>query len=204
MMTTINETDIDIDRQLVCRYIGYSKDVEPSARIASLLDEYIENARHLIEPSYSYVIKEIREVNDCYSIIEKDICFEGKVVGGLLEKCDNDNMIVESYVLDAIGSSAVESLAEYVQGIVGEIAYHNGLSISRRFSPGYCDWPITEQEKIFSVLDRHSSLVNLSSDHMMSPQKSVSGIIGIGSGENGVAAYNPCKTCEKRNCVGRR
>ncbi|NQT73306.1 MAG: hypothetical protein HQ553_11165 [Chloroflexi bacterium] len=225
MMTTISETDIDIDRQIVCRYIGYSRDVEPSPRIASLLDEYIENAKHLIEPSYSYVIKNVHEVNDNCATVEDSVCFEGKVISKLLDRCDkvaifvltiggrleeiaaqlaDDNMIVESYVLDAIGSSAVENLAEFVQGIIGETAYHRGFSISRRFSPGYCDWDISQQEKVFQALDGHSSVVKLSPEHLMTPQKSISGIIGMAPSQNDVATYNPCKTCEKHNCVGRR
>ncbi len=37
----------------------------------------------------------------------------------------------------------------------------------------------------------------------MIPRKSISGIIGIGSNGN-VQDYNPCKTCEKHDCLGRR
>lgn len=225
MMTTISETDIDIDRQSVCRYIGYSADIEPSPRIASLLDEYIENAKHLIEPSYSYVIKNVKEVNDHRARLDDSVQFEGNVISKLLARCDkvavfvltiggrleeiagqlaDDNMIVESYVLDAIGSSAVENLAEFVQGVIGETSHHHGYSISRRFSPGYCDWDISQQEKVFQSLDGHASLVKLSPENLMTPQKSISGIIGIAPRESNVATYNPCRTCEKRNCVGRR
>lgn len=216
--------DIKIDRQLVCRYIGYSGDVEPSARISSLLDEYIENAEHLIEPSYEYVIKDIWNVRGDQVIVEDNIIFEGNVISKLLDRCNEvaifvltiggrleeisaklaeDQMIVESYVLDAIGSSAVESLADLVQGKIGELARNHHLSISRRFSPGYCDWHISQQEVIFRVLNGCNSLVQLSPEYLMTPQKSISGIIGIGH-ESEIASYNPCKTCEKRNCVGRR
>ena len=54
------DMDINVDIKDVCRYLGYSPDVEPSPRIASLLGEYIETARNLIRPAYSYIIKDIK------------------------------------------------------------------------------------------------------------------------------------------------
>ncbi len=225
MLTTLSNIDIEIDRNKVCRYIGYSDSVDPSPRIASLLDEYIENAMHLIEPSYSYLFKSVAEASDCNASLEDSINLEGTVVGKLAQQSDkfalfiltigdrleemtaqlaDDGMIVESYVLDAIGSSAVENLAEFVQGVIGEIAYHYGHSISRRFSPGYCDWDISQQEMLFRAIGERESGVMLSEGYLMTPQKSISGIIGIGKRDSGITKYNPCKTCERRNCVGRR
>jgi hypothetical protein len=43
----------------------------------------------------------------------------------------------------------------------------------------------------------------LTDSYLMLPRKSVSGIIGIGCGA-GVKDYNPCRTCDKRGCPGRR
>ncbi len=225
MLTTLNNADIEIDRNTVCRYIGYTDGVEPSPRIASLLDEYIENAIHLIEPSYAYLFKSVEEANENIAFLEDSITFEGTVVGRLAQQSEkvaifiltigdrleqmvaklaDDGMIVESYVLDAIGSSAVENLAEFVQGVIGEVAYHNGHSISRRFSPGYCDWDISQQDAVFRAIDGHESSVILNEGYLMTPQKSISGIIGVGTRDSGITKYNPCKTCVRRNCVGRR
>jgi len=38
----------------------------------------------------------------------------------------------------------------------------------------------------------------------MIPQKSISGIIGIGPASANVENYDPCKTCKKKDCPGRR
>ena len=54
MVTTSKQ--LDIDKQQVLQNIGYGIDYRPSARIMSLINEYIENAHHLVAPSYSYVI----------------------------------------------------------------------------------------------------------------------------------------------------
>ena len=217
--------DIDIDRRSVCRYLGYAVDVDPSARISSLLDEYIEKTRHLIEPSYSYLIKDIERVEGSRSFIKGPVVFESEAIARLLERCEkiavfiltigsrleetvvklaDNNLIVEAYVLDAIGSSVAENLADLLQEKIRDEAHSNGLCISRRFSPGYCDWDISQQEIVFPALNGDSSGVFLSDEFMMTPQKSISGIIGIGQCNSGMDSFNPCKTCNKRNCPGRR
>jgi hypothetical protein len=224
-MTESSRVDIDIDRSSVCRYLGYAVDVVPSARISSLLDEYIEKTRHLIEPSYSYLFKDMERVEGPRSFIEGQVVFESEAIARLLERCEkiavfiltigsrleetvgqlaDDKLIVEAYVLDAIGSSVAESLADLVQEKIGNEAHAQGLCISRRFSPGYCDWDISQQEMVFSALNGDSSGVFLSEEFMMTPQKSISGIIGIGLGDSDMDSFNPCKTCNKRNCPGRR
>ena len=224
-MVVSDRVNVDIDRRSVCRYLGYKADVEPSARIASLLDQYMERARHLIEPSYSYIISDIDRVEVSRALIKGRIVFKSEVIARLLERCEkvavfiltigdrleetigrlaDDGLIVEAYVLDAIGSSVAESLADVVQSKIGDLARAQGLCISRRFSPGYCDWDINQQRVLFRAIDGDSSRVYLSEECMMMPQKSISGIIGIGLRDQGVESYTPCETCNNRNCPGRR
>lgn len=127
-------------------------------------------------------------------------------IGNRLEKrvvrLAEDGLILESAVLDAIGSVAAEMVAEFVQGRVEEVAHAQGLRVSRRFSPGYCDWAIRQQKMLFRAMDGNSVGVRLTKECLMVPRKSISGVIGIGPGE--MKNYNPCKTCNKRDCIGRR
>jgi hypothetical protein len=39
---------------------------------------------------------------------------------------------------------------------------------------------------------------------LMLPRKSISGVIGIGLPGHGIEEYNPCITCRKKDCPGRR
>jgi cobalamin-dependent methionine synthase I len=58
--------------------------------------------------------------------------------------------------------------------------FYGNKSIYRRLSPGYGDWPIADQEKIFAVLDPDKNIgVKLTDSHIMIPEKSTSGIMGI-------------------------
>ena len=223
MIAISNRVDIEIDRQRVLLSIGYRTDRKPSARIVSLIDEHMENAHQLMEPAYSYIIKDIEAVRRSCVFLDGSIVFESEVMARLMEQCKmvtvflvtigsrlekmvlrlaEDGLVLESAVLDAIGSVATETVAEFVHGRIEEVAHAQGLRVSRRFSPGYCDWAIRQQKKIFRAMDGNSMGVRLTKECLMVPRKSISGVIGIGPRE--MKNYNPCKTCNKRDCLGRR
>jgi len=73
-METLCE-QLNINRHQVFRDIGYAADCKPSARMVSLVDEYVEHARDLIEPLYSYVIKGIVLVQGSHVILEDSVIF---------------------------------------------------------------------------------------------------------------------------------
>ncbi|UCD57065.1 MAG: hypothetical protein JSV16_14820 [Candidatus Hydrogenedentota bacterium] len=82
----------------------------------------------------------------------------------------------KAYILDCLGSNAAESAAAVTHRVVQE---KFKLSM-RRYSPGYNDWDISQQEILFEFLGRENARevgVGLTPDFMMAPRKSVSGII---------------------------
>ncbi len=217
--------DVEIDKSQVCHFIGYDDNHKLSARISSLVDDYAKNAQQLINPLYSYVIKDVEWARGSIAFIEDSIIFKSKIVVQLLEQCkqvaifvvtigkyledtawqlSRDGLILQATVLDAVGSDAVEKAADRVQDKIREAARSDGLVISRRFSPGYCDWNIGQQRMIFHALTGHALGVRLTGECLMIPQKSISGIVGIGSPSSNVENYNPCQFCNKEDCPGRR
>jgi len=215
----------DIDMQQVLNNIAYSAAREPATRIVSLVNEYVENVHHLIEPSYSCVIRDIKLVQGAHVVIDGPIFLRSQVIARLMEECHKaaifvatignhleemacclaeDGLILRAAVLDAIGSVAAESVASFVQDRVGEIADEQGLVISQRFSPGYCDWDIGQQEMLFRAMDNDSAGILLTEGCLMIPRKSISGIVGIGACDSDVEDYNPCKTCNRHDCQSRR
>lgn len=225
MLVTDESFDIDIaiDKKQVCHYVGYDDDHNLSARISSLIDDYAEHVHDLISPSYSYIIRDVEWARGSITLIENSIIFQSRIIAQLLEHCPQvaiflvtigeyleetacqlakDGRILQSTVLDAMGSDAVEKVADFVQDKIREVAAAQGLVTSRRFSPGYCDWNIGQQRMLFRALDGNTLGIRLTGECLMIPQKSISGIIGMGIGE--VKDYNPCRTCDKRDCVGRR
>jgi len=217
--------DIEIDKKQVCHYIGYEDDKNLSARVSSLIDDYTEHAHDLINPSYSYVIKDVEWARGSMSLAEGSIIFKSRIIAKLLERCPQvaiflvtigkyleetafqlarDGLILQATVLDAIGSDAVEKMADFAQDRINEVAKAQGLVTSRRFSPGYCDWNIGQQRMLFYALTGNTVGIRLTGECLMIPQKSISGIIGIGPSIDKVENYNPCKTCNKQDCPERR
>jgi len=221
MVTESNR--FNMNRQRVLRDIGYAPDSKPSSRMEALVNDYIENAHQFISPSFSYVVRDIELVKGSSVILEGSIIFESGVIARLLEQCKKvamfvltignyledtaarlaqDGLVLQSAVLDAIGSDAAERLADSVEDQISEVAHNQGFTISRRFSPGYCDWDVSQQKMVFQVMKGDCAGVHLTDGCLMLPRKSISGIIGIGP--CGLEDYNPCKTCNKDDCVGRR
>jgi hypothetical protein len=216
---------MDIDKQEVLSNIGYNDEYQPSARIASLVNDYIENYHDLIASSYSYNIRDVESVQGNRVAIGGSITLESEVIANLLAPCPKaavfaltignhleemvaylaeNGLILQATVLDAIGSGAAEKLAAYVEDRIKRLANAEGLVTSRRFSPGYCDWEVSQQKMVFQALNGDSAGIRLTKSLLMIPRKSMSGIIGIGPAHHNIENYNPCHTCNKKDCPGRR
>jgi hypothetical protein len=190
-----------------------------------LIDDYAEHAHGLINPSYSYVIKDVEWARGSIAFVEGSIIFKSRIMTRLLEHCAQvaiflatigkyleetsfrlarDGLILQATVLDAIGSVAVEEVAGFARDKIKEIAKAQGHVISRRFSPGYCDWNIGQQQMLFYALAGNTIGIRLTGECLMIPQKSISGIIGIAPSNANLENYDPCKTCRRKDCPGRR
>jgi hypothetical protein len=223
-MQLIKEKTITLDKHQILSQIGYDDDYEPSARIGTLVDDYIENYHNLIESSYSYIIRDVKSVKGKRTSLENSIYLESGVIARLLGKCEKvaifaltigshleemvaylaeSGLVLQATVLDAIGSGAAEQLAVYIEDSIRKLAGSRGLFISRRFSPGYCDWDVSQQEMIFKAIEGKTVDIRLTEEYLMIPRKSISGIIGIGSNSD-IKDYNPCRTCKIADCPGRR
>ena len=199
--TSISLPEIEVDERQILRGIGYKNDSEPSVRISTLVNDHIQLAHQLVTPSYSHVINNVSMVRKNDVFVGDMFMFRSSVIARLLEKCQhvasflvtignklekeatrlaNKGLILESYVLDAIGSSMVENIAEHIEKEIGITASTQGNCISRRFSPGYCDWSIRQQKEIFRMIDGALVGVRLTTGFLMMPQKSISGVVGIG------------------------
>ena len=81
----------------------------------------------------------------------------------------------DGYIMDAMGSAAVEGLMDYVTDLL-----HENYSITNRFSPGYADLSLGIQNALLERLNAFNTLgITLSNELMMTPMKSITAIIGI-------------------------
>jgi hypothetical protein len=115
----------------------------------------------------------------------------------------DEKNVLAAYLLDAVGSVLVEELADLVQGDVAAYAARHGLFVGYRYSPGYCDWDIREQAKLFALLDAGSLEVRLPPSMLMDPRKSISAVFPLGRDARAIAAPS-CFGCAVRDCKNRR
>lgn len=109
---------------------------------------------------------------------------------------------LEGYLVDLIGSGMVESLVDQMHTHIKTMAGTRGMKVTNHYSPGYCSWEVNEQQKLFKLMPPGWCGITLSESSLMSPIKSISGIIGIGP----EVAYHPasCALCPMPHCQFRK
>jgi hypothetical protein len=136
---------------------------------------------------------------------EEIVCFVGTIGTGVeneINRLLDKQKLAEAYILDAMASVAVENMIDRFQNLMEKRFSAEERAVTLRFSPGYCDWPVTQQKKLFNIFNPKQLNVELLDSCLMKPRKSVSGVFGITPQES--ASYNPCRDCPTRRCESRR
>jgi len=129
------------------------------------------------------------------------VCTAGDGIGQWTKEVNASGDPVMGFVIDAFGSDIAEAVADKLHLMVGEEVSQLGNSITNRYSPGYCGWPVKNQQELFSFFPEKFCGISLSPSSLMQPIKSVSGFIGIGQ-EVKNRGY-ACDNCNVEHCVYR-
>jgi hypothetical protein len=109
---------------------------------------------------------------------------------------------LEGYVADLVASAIAESVAEQIHGHIAKEAAARGLKFTNRYSPGYCDWGVGDQQGLFSLFPPGFCGITLSASSLMSPIKSASGVVGIG--KSVLYREYTCELCSMTHCAYRQ
>jgi len=82
-------------------------------------------------------------------------------------------------VLDAVGSGAIEGFVDAVQEHLAREMARLGRALTTRYSPGYGDWHLPDQEWLVAVSGGSAIGIELTESFMMIPRKSVTALIGL-------------------------
>jgi hypothetical protein len=110
--------------------------------------------------------------------------------------------MLEGYMMDAVGSAAAEACTDQAEAAIRAEAEAAGWKITNRLSPGYCEWPTQDQGKLFDLLPGHPCDICLTDSCLMTPIKSVSGVIGLGPDARYLDYM--CSVCTLTTCYKRR
>jgi hypothetical protein len=124
----------------------------------------------------------------------------------LMRRASDEGRLLDLTLLDAVASETVEALAAQAQAEIAAAAERAGRGSTRRYSPGYCDWALEQQDAFahWSLLE--ATGIELTPDRLMIPEKSITAVMGIGPpGSVGrrLAKPPPCARCPYRDtCPG--
>jgi hypothetical protein len=220
-VTGLNSIRVEITEKALFKRIGGSQNRKVSTRIKAGIKKAVEEVSHYMEAKAIYSILPVMKENGSI-ILYGGFSFKSSNLGVLFASCDKAavflvtigpeierviNEYMDSHphygvILDAAASAAAEATARYTQNYIDrKLSQEEKTTL--RYSPGYCDWPISEQREIFKILPHETIGVELSDDSFMSPRKSVSGVIGICPADSKFPG-NLCIDCPKFNCPYRR
>jgi hypothetical protein len=214
-----------IDPMEVAALLGYPTGKQVPQKVLTILTELQSRALDLFQPMYQYTIFPIHSIDHEKQTVTLDgiHVFHGEGVAEALrystqaaiflvtlghpivEEIERLNRVDVSrgFFLDVLSSVAVENLAEQVHLEIARLVLSQGWYVGHRYSPGFCDWDLTQQRVLFSFLDSPLLSVQLTDHCMMIPRKSVSAIIGTGRKREEMA-ISPCGNCKRTDCMARR
>jgi hypothetical protein len=176
----LNHFELHVPDRRVYFRIGYkSRQQEVPENVRDLVREMRRIHEKLIQPRAVYQILDYKETNrhSIFADSQKTalcICSIGPELEQLSQQWMQKNQILKGFILDSFGSEAAEALAKQCDAILVDKALTMNLWPSKRFSPGYGKWDISQQKYVFEVLPAEKIGVRLSDACMMIPRKSVS------------------------------
>lgn len=211
-----------INKSELLRYLGY-KGGEYGEKIEENIDVAISLCLEKITPRS--VIKKYELVKEPLSLKGTNMLLQGKDIKKHLEDCNevyilgatigfeiektvnkliNDNPLL-GVIVDSAGICAIES---YCDDLCEELQRQNEKQLTWRFSCGYGDFPLSQQKDFVSLLEMQKRIgVFINEDSfMMSPQKSVTAIVGVkeNATDVGVKCKSKCVNCGNLSCAYRK
>lgn len=216
-----------IDEQELARFLGAGDNPSFSFSTTSKIERWIKTVETIIQPSVYYCVKTIesvdrhtvhlegglqlqsRNVSKTLRPCNEAVCFIATIgdrVEGIMKRCMSSHRYSDAYIVDAMASVAIENVVDQFQEGMAARYRTQGQAVTLRFSPGYCDWNLRDQKKVFSLFDSDQIDVELLESCFIVPRKSIVGIFGICTATDGISdcSYNPCTECPKLDCETRR
>ena len=183
------------DLRTACRYLGmpFPPEKDMLHRLSLLAKELEEHSA----PACIYRIYPLQKAAEGRRLSDTDLLLWGQSAQGLLRDCNRAAILVATLgfaadrylktaqqrdmaaaaMLDACASAYLETVADEAEAEIKEVA---GQFLTDRFSPGYGDLPLSLQPLLIKYTDAEKRLgVHVSSSMMLSPQKSLTAVIGL-------------------------
>ncbi|MCW2277165.1 methionine synthase [Heliophilum fasciatum] len=152
----------------------------------------------------------------------------GGDIGQAIDRCFADGEYTKALLLDAVGTAAVETVADGANRLIEQEAARRGLAATWRYSPGYGDWDVTVQPELIVLAAGAAIGLTVTSHAMLKPRKSVTALIGLSPRKAAVTTLdntmlgtplqsmpttastkkgctrNRCDICGRKDCLARK
>ncbi|MGM0370601.1 MAG: hypothetical protein ACQEP9_09275 [Bacillota bacterium] len=206
--------------------MGYQAQTVSNQNIERLIAQSIERAKSIIKPQGNYIrLEEIVIKGDKVDLGAGQLKFSSQDIADLLANQQQvallavtvgpeieakvkelfaDDQLTKATIFDAIGSVAVENLAEQLNQTIAQRAKEIGLpSLTMRYSPGYGDLSLEIQDQLLNLVEGQDLGIKTNDSQLLIPQKSITALIGLGQTKSQVQAkcdFN-CASCDYDSCL---
>ncbi len=216
-MKTIN---FAIDKKEALRYAGHKAE-EISPQLNEKFEKIYKLCQSYIKPNYALARVKICNDEKAVRIENTDIVLPGEDIKKHLDGCNEcyilcatagfgaDGFIRSMQGLDTVSglfadgccTRAVESYCDAIEKELRAELKKENKFLTRRYSPGYGDFPFTIQPEILRLLNTEKTIgVTCNESCIMSPSKSVTAIMGIAN-KKPTDRQTKCQNCPNReNC----
>ena len=204
--------------------MGYGQSI-PDEAILQEIDKVLREVKSFLKPSFCYFVKYGALDLEQYTLTIEDTTLSvGKIIARQLrgseaysffvctagmdfEDYQRELMrkgdMVRVFIADALGSVIAEKAADRMEESLQMNIDKLGWKHTNRFSPGYCSWHVSQQQLLFPLFGTPEPCgVHLSDSSLMTPIKSVSGVIGVGP--NVRHLDYTCGLCDFDKCFKKR
>ena len=215
---------ITLDLGEMYRFMGLSpENGAPDGEIGEFFDRTLEQIEKVCRPRFGYRILPAGEIAGRSIVIGGETFKTGAVITPFFREATHFALFVATagaefdawlhgqkesgdimaeYVGDAFGSEIAEGAARETALRLEAEAASLGMQCSNAYSPGYCGWRIDEQQRFFSLLPPAPCGITLNASCLMTPIKSVSGLIALGPHME-KKPYG-CAICDRKDCYKKR
>lgn len=177
----------------ILRYLRTSSKTDDK-RLLSLIDDCCAEVNDCVKPRTLHRIFDCEVTEDC--LIADNAVFKSKRLADTIKGCKRvcifgatlgtecDRLlrtygatdVTRAMVLQACLASKIEEVCDSLEDTLKA----QGMSLRQRYSPGYFDLDISENKKVFEMLELTKRIgLTLTDTCQMVPTKSVTAIIGI-------------------------
>jgi hypothetical protein len=221
----LTDVPLAIDPAEVLRFQGYKRGIDvPGPDVLALFDTALALAEKLMRPRAVVRWMPVTRIGDdglevggqtlaIPGIAERwgrvehaaaGICTIGEMLEERVRALWEAREFPLAVMLDSVASAAVESLAEYVNDLLCQQGIPLGLKVTNRISPGYGDWDVGEQTRLFRLVSGGAIGVRLNEACFMTPEKTITLLVGAGPDARSDHDFSQCARCWMAGCAYRR